>query len=1693
MSTNANSLPLQAIKPSLDAALGSVSAAIEQYFAAPEGGGDGLSTAVAELRRINGVLRMFGLDGLAVLCGELERFLLDIMEGSIPGQSMQRDVVRRTLTGVSRYLAALLGGGGNVALRLFSRYQELRQARGLEAAESDLFFPHVDVELPDALVQNGPAENLVDVIRAARSQYQHALLKWLRQDKPLDALEAMRAAVREVQGAVPHEQRAFWWVAEGLLDCLLLDGMPPEISPKRMLGRLDLQMKALIEGTTAEVRGVLSEMLYMVARSHEVTEAVAAIKRAFALDTYLSAKNEEIAVDTRDPQILSEMRGIFKQAETNWERCVLGDAAACGDFAGLTSRLSDLSSQLSQNALHFLCEQIWSTTINAEPEQLQRVALDMAMALLLLHGGIEHYSNLDPAFHDQTRALIDRIRAGLRNEASSDEGLDNLVERQSQVEEKSAIHPLASEMMSNLQLVEQALNSFFEDVTKREDLLQVDHWLAQVRGGLHMLSLSRGVQVLDALRETIANYRQEQSGPEGAQPAALAFALSALQSVAQGLLDGMRHDDHLTDATLAEIATLTGAPAPVEVVAPVEEQHAAEPEAEAGTSEAETAAAPEVVAVPVEATKPAQTRADAVAQAADSQELLEIFLEEAREVLSNIAAHLETSFLHGESREPLTVIRRGFHTLKGSGRMVGLKDIGEVAWAVERVMNKWLQEEKYATPGLLAFIGKAEAAFRHWVEELAQHGDVVVAAEDLLQIAARIEAGETAETAMRPAAKPVAQEVPAVAEPVADVVIGDISMSPTMFAIATDEAVQHINSLRNHLAALRETVPSIVHFDFMRAAHTLAGVNRTLGFARVAELASALELWLGQRIDTPLALSESQLELLGQVVAALDGMTQTMCRKQEPEPRPDLVAALQTEQAEPAAVSAEVEQSVEEVAPPPAQQEVTPVEVTKEEVASTRSGATAERAAEYRPADEIVQDIRDDVDEQLLPIFLEESNDLYPQIGQGLRDWQESPEDESLARNLRRTLHTLKGGARMAGAMRAGELTHRLEDAVIHYHPEDLKQAAFWENLESHFDYLGVLIEQLRSGEVSVVSETQDKAAQPQHLLEIGAERAILSNVLRVRSDVVDRLVNEAGEIGVTRSHIETEMRAFKNGLLELTDSVNRLRSQLREIEIQAESQMQARLSLSQDTAEKFDPLEFDRFTRLQELTRFMNESVHDVQTVQQNLLRNLDETAGSLSAQSHLSRELQQGLMSIRMVPFGSISERLYRIVRQTGKELGKKANLELRGIELELDRSMLEKMTAPFEHLLRNALVHGLESSEIRSERGKPPIGDIRLSLRHENNEIVFEFSDDGAGLDLTKLRAKGIEQGLISAGDAVSDDQVTQLIFASGLTTAEVVTEVAGRGVGMDVVRSEISSLGGLVGVRSEAGKGTSFTIHLPLTLAVMQTIMVRSGETTYAIPSTMVELVQQYRQADLDKVYQQRVVSWQGRNYPLHYLARLLGDDEHVPEVRPYSPVLLLRSGDLRIALHVDMMAGNHEVVVKNIGPQLARMRGIAGATVLGNGQVALILNPPQLAQRIAPVRKVAKAASVEIQRTQPLVMVVDDSLTVRKITTRLLTRAGYQVVTAKDGVDALEQLSEVMPHAMLLDIEMPRMDGFELTKQLRRDGATRELPIIMITSRTADKHRDHAIQLGVNEYLGKPFQEDELLRLVAHYTSAPVVA
>ena len=1675
MNPSFSPLLLSSVKSELDSSLATIIREQEQFFSS--GGKHPLRAALEELHRLRGVLQMLHLQALQVFCGELETLMREMAERPDSATVMHLDAVRHALFGLTHYLDALSAGASNAALRLFPEYQELHQVRGLDMAfEVDLFFPELNVDLPAELLEGAVPNNAPARIKQARMHFQQGLLKCLRQDEPAEALRAMTAAVKVVAGCVAGERRAFWWVAQGVLGCVALDGVPPELNVKRSFSRIDQGMRALLDDSEFDTVGAMSEMLYLVARSHTVNETVEQIKQLFDLDTYLPEAPPLPPGETS--ALLENIRAQLSVADEAWEQCVLNDRAACTRFTAQSEQLHALSEQLDRNTLQFLCKQIHATAQHVEnPEHAQSISMDMAMALLLLDSGIEHYQHLGSGFHEQARLLTSRLHETLLNQPEDHNKLASLVALYCEMEQRDVMGPLAVEMQSNLQHIEQTLNAFFGNAAKRTELLQVNRLLSQVQGGLHILSLDIAEQLLLTLRQITERYHQGDT-PSAAEMRAVATAISVMDDYVHGLILGQKPDPMALNDVLRDLAEVT-----------------------AGHAQAAAAAAEEETPASVVSVRSGD----------EDAELLEVFLEEAQEVMETLRTNLEVSRLHLDSRDPWITIRRAFHTLKGSGRMVGLSELGEVAWAVERAMNKWLASDQPATPDLLDLVGDAEVLFQHWVDMLKSGSTTAqIDTSHLLTLADCIEHDKPAP---QPAAPEVTEAVPETettveaapeAEEEGPVVIGDVSISPVLFNIASEEALEHVHALRTCFDVVQAAAKPVVPYDFMRAAHTLAGVNRTMGFLPVAELSYTLEMWLEPRIDKAGAIGTPQLVLLDDVITRLDELCHGVRERIAPAPQDELIERLQADRI---LGGSDIPQEPEEqageaiagavAAPQLAVQEPESV-VAHAETASAQIEPEEETPAPQPDLHE--RTVHDEVDEQLLPIFLEEAHELYPQIGTTLRAWRDAPADAQQGRNLQRSLHTLKGSARMAGAMRLGELTHRVEDRVGKAITQNVLDENLWNEMDNYLDRIAHAIEQLtrpaadeapaQQAEETVADASATEApvapAAVVAALEVGAERAMQSALLRVRSDIVDRLVNEAGEVSVTRSRVEAELREFRASVLELTDSVSRLRKQLREIEIQAESQMQANVAVNTDVAGQFDPLEFDRFTRFQELTRFMTESVHDVQTVQQTLLKNLDETAAALNAQAHLNRDLQQGLMSIRMVPFASISERLYRIVRQTGKELGKRANLELSGTEIELDRSVLEKMTAPFEHLLRNAIAHGLETPEQRSQSGKPPIGEVRFSLRQESNEVVFELADDGAGLDIGRIRQKALDNGLITADEAISDEQLMQLIFTAGLSTAGEVTEIAGRGVGLDVVRSEVSALGGRVDVSSEPGKGVCFTIHLPLTLAVTRTLMVRAAHAVYALPGTMVEHVQQVKPAELNALYVQQYVDWQGKRYPLFYLPRVLGDDQAEVVSLPHNPILLLRSGEQRIALHVDALLGNQEVVVKNIGPQLARLPGIAGATVSSSGAVILIINPVAFTQRIAVTRKIAKKVETEAVHSKPLVMVVDDSLTVRKITTRLLERNGYLTVTAKDGVDALEQLMEISPDVMLLDIEMPRMDGFELAKRLRQDSKTKALPIIMITSRTADKHRNYAMELGVNEYLGKPFQEEELLGHIASF-------
>ncbi len=572
----------------------------------------------------------------------------------------------------------------------------------------------------------------------------------------------------------------------------------------------------------------------------------------------------------------------------------------------------------------------------------------------------------------------------------------------------------------------------------------------------------------------------------------------------------------------------------------------------------------------------------------------------------------------------------------------------------------------------------------------------------------------------------------------------------------------------------------------------------------------------------------------------------------------------------------------------------------------------------------------------------------------------------------------------------------------------------------------------------------------------------------------------------------------MRSNLKEVEATVTRLKEQLRKLEIESDAQMMSRYEhASTKGSTEFDPLELDRFSNMQQLSRSLTESVNDLLSLQDMLSESVRQAESLLTQQSRVSSDLQAGLMQTRMTPFGSAAPRLRRVVRSAAVETGKRARLQLRmaGSSDQLDRNVLERITAPLEHMLRNAVTHGIEKPKIRRKLKKPEEGQITVTVEAEATEFVVRVQDDGAGINLEAIRKRAIQRGMIDRKDQVGTGRLIEFILESGFSTSEKVTGLAGRGVGMDVVNSEIKQIGGTMDIDTESGVGTRFTIRIPFSLAVMQTIGVTVDDRQFQIPLNSVAGVARMTPAEYATLARSEspMYEFAGEQFPLLELEPLLNmhplplDSENVS-------LLMIRSGERKAAFRVYGLQGHQEIVVKPVGPQISSIPGILGGTIAADGQVVIILDMGPLIRRgleqaIEPVKALVTPRE---EARQPLVMVVDDSITMRKVTSRVLENHSIEVMTAFDGLDAIEKLHEQVPDLLLLDIEMPRMDGYELAQHIRSDARLRHVPIVMITSRSGQKHRKKARDAGANAYLTKPYQEVDLVAKVGEMLDMELV-
>jgi chemosensory pili system protein ChpA (sensor histidine kinase/response regulator) len=1707
-----------------------------------------LQHAKTHLHQAHGALQMVDVDGAGLFAEAAEQVLERFQDGTLECDPPHAAILADGYQAVTEYLEQLLLGAPQQAVRLFPYYRAILALLGAERIHpADLFYPNLTepVTLPDpaGAVPHAGAARTQDArlaqYAAARQHFEKALLPFLRgADQAAQTLDA--GALYQAISAVAGEQheagaRTFWSAMQGFAE-LVADGqLGCDLYVKQLFGLINLQIRRLSQGSADLPEGMLRDALFFIAGAQNPPPLAQQLRHAYRLDGMVPADYETKRYGQIDPAALAAARDGLAQAKAVWARVAEDDidAALEAEFGQALQHMAGASEQLGVPALTQVLRQLGLAA--RAPLAVKRgpqFGLELAAALLFVEHGLDQIRRLPDDFAAHARTVGVRLQQLLAGhvlpEAPQWQG-----DLAHQIDQGRTVSVLAGEMKAGLRQVEKLLDEYHVDPAKRPSLTQIDPLLHQLQGALAILDQDHAMRAARHVREAV-----RQLAEAGGDPAPAAEP-QALQDIAQNVgalgffIDMLAQNFDAASERFRFDATrgLFGALAldalakPAHPVAPARldvPDMPAEAAGEPGVNQA--AARPEPVVA-----------ADAAVEA----ELLEIFISEAQEVLAFVAATLPAARAERGSVDQLTMLRRSFHTLKGSGRMVGLTQFADAAASVERVMNHWLAEALGPSEALFALLEWAARDMSAWVQGLCATGASSRTADALVMAAGRVQAGAPFEidaSATEPA--PQAAAVAAVEAEPADQVkrVGALEIALPLYDIYLAEADELVRVLHRDFSAWRHGPRRPVSVEALHAAHTLTGSSGTVGFSALRELAHALEMCLEALVPPAPLLELAQHDVIELTQQRMAHMLESFGIGELAPPQPALVAQLQqlrlqllqTAVAAPApkadetpapedAVTDVVSEVVAEVVPEVVI-EVVPEVVTEVVTDAARDavvGAAPDAAPDAAPAavaDGVADGmadgmadpapariVSDDLDPDLLPVFLEEGSDLLPRIGQALRAWQHNPADGGQVQMLLRLLHTVKGSARMAGAMRLGQHAHDIETYIQRMAPAGSATAPALEQLLGHYDHALLLFEQLQrpagaGASMPAAVDTGDTAdtiagvaggASAAPAIPASEEAAPSANValVRVRADILDRLVNQAGEVSIARSKLENKVGSLRSSLFDFSESLARLRRQLREVEMQAESQIASRMAIAGER--EFDPLEFDRFTRLQELTRMMAESVNDVASFHESLGRTVEHATDDLAVQARLTRDLQRDLMQVRMVPFASIGERLFRVARQSAKEVDKRVNLEIRGGAVEVDRSVLEQMVAPFEHLVRNAIVHGIEPQAARAAGAKSEMGQLLVQVSQQGNEVAIEFIDDGAGLDLPRIRTKARASGLLAPGAKASDAQLADLIFAAGLSTSDQVTELAGRGVGLDVVRTEAQALGGRVEVVSMPGKGARFTIHLPLTLAVTQVVLIAAAGATYALPATLVEQVQQVKPAALAAAHATGTLAWQGQQLKLHYLPSLLGGPQASALAQRSCPVLILRNGIERLALQVDEVTGNREVVVKNIGPQLARMSGIAGATVLGSGEIVLILNPVALARSHRPgLHPAAVADAAPIRRRDLRIMVVDDSLTVRRVTQRLLEREGYQVALAKDGVDALEQLASALPDLMLVDIEMPRMDGFDLTRNLRGDPRTSAIPIIMITSRSADKHRNYALQLGVNAYFGKPFQEPALLAAIA---------
>ncbi|WP_082161890.1 Hpt domain-containing protein [Cardiobacterium hominis] len=1056
--------------------------------------------------------------------------------------------------------------------------------------------------------------------------------------------------------------------------------------------------------------------------------------------------------------------------------------------------------------------------------------------------------------------------------------------------------------------------------------------------------------------------------------------------------------------------------------------------------------------------------------------LAETFIDEAMSLFAHSQEEAERWDENRSQLSHLDSIRRDMHTLKGSARMAGYNAIGDLTHGVESlidgIVNGQAEPSSKAT-GLLVgamwqgmlmldsvrdgYLPQTDPYILNnihsYLDQPLPYPDVAEAAEAarLAQLQEAREAEQRA--AEQPVVEPSVEEVPIVTD-------FDDNIDPVLVDIFTDEAqelLQTTSQLLEDDFSKKEVVE-----ELQRTMHTLKGGARLVGFTAIGDTAHLME----SVIDKVPELAEGKVRqaktLLHFGLDAHYDMLDSVLRHEMPQPALEVNESLKTfadsgvyrppsqkagENAEPAPDSSEQPQEQ----PQEAQSEA-PQTAPAEAPAASDTDSSAASTAPAAPA-------------------------TAPSASTAPAASAAAPTTDSAAHSTH--AQHAESAASAAPADSPAPAAKAAEPPVAPPPAPPEKDKGFDgkpEGVESVIEYGNDQPE--KKDEKKPEAKKDDKDGNADNL----------PRYVRVDAQLLDEMIAMTGETAIMRSRMENVISEAEFNLNELTRVATRIAEQMRRLDSETEAQMLYRREQQGEDDTHFDPLEMDRFSEIQQLSRQLSEAIDDLKNLQDTLsqdniiLRNLS------TQQGIIQRGIQDHLLTTQLMRFDVHEARLRRLVKQTAKSVGKDVNFVLEGGDVEVERRLLEDILPALEHMIRNSLAHGIEKPEERLAAGKPETGTIKLVVSVHAAELSVDLIDDGQGLNYDRIREKAEAKGLLDPERAHDEAYLSTLILRSGFSTAESLSQLAGRGVGMDVVNEMVKQRRGQIGVYSLRGKGTQFTLSMPFSMSIAEVLLVEIAGQTFAAPMSSIAAISQVDRDSLQRSFDGETVyqHYNDQDYRQYILGAYFKPEQYTFAVEEQSaPVLFINAGGEPVAFHVDRILNRLEIIVKNVNRQVLNIPGISGATILGDGRVVPVLELLDLSRRIANLTPIHDEVAAAEEARIPNVLVVDDSVTMRKVSTRLLERHHYNVATAKDGLDAIEVLANFTPDIILLDIEMPRMDGFEFASHVRNSSAVSNVPIVMITSRTGDKHRERADAIGVQGYLGKPYSEEVLIQTLEH--------